>query len=51
VFAAGIGLLVVGIVLGILIPPFGFVVAVAGLLVLLGAFVAGRRGAGTGDRL
>lgn len=42
-YASAIALVLAGIVLGILIPPFGFLVAVAGLVVLVLAFVGGRR--------
>jgi hypothetical protein len=42
-FAAGLALLVVGVVLGLLLPPFGFAVAIAGLVVLVLAARAGRK--------
>jgi uncharacterized membrane protein len=43
VFAAGLALLVIGIVLGFLAPPFGFIVSIVGLVLLVMVFLAGRR--------
>jgi len=45
VFAAGLALLVIGVVLGFLIPPFGFLIAIVGLVLLVLVFMAGRRAA------
>jgi hypothetical protein len=49
VIAAGIGLLVAGLLLGLLLGPFGFIVAAVGLVILVLALVGfGRRSAAGG---
>jgi hypothetical protein len=41
--AAGLALLVIGVLLGFLVPPFGFLVSIVGIVMLVFVFLAGRR--------
>jgi hypothetical protein len=41
--AAGLALLVIGVLLGFLVPPFGFLVSIVGIVMLVFVFFAGRR--------
>jgi hypothetical protein len=41
--AAGLALLVIGVLLGFLVPPFGFLISIVGIVMLVFVFLAGRR--------
>jgi hypothetical protein len=48
VIAAALALIVVGLVLGLFLGPFGFIVSAVGLLILVLAFVGVARGSAEG---